>query len=117
MTIHGLSVHPGTAKGIMKNAVEIGGEFMAMLPALERPQFTEGREGYFHPFVFEGTVEKTYIRCLVRDHELDRYEERKAYVISLSLIHILQKEIVKKLKELTFPLASIVVALFLHHSP
>ena len=82
LTIHGLSVHPGTAKGIMKNAVEIGGEFMAMLPALERPQFTEGREGYFHPFVFEGTVEKTYIRCLVRDHELDRYEERKAYVIS-----------------------------------
>lgn len=80
LTIHGLSVHPGTAKGIMKNAVEIGGEFMNMLPALERPQFTEGREGYFHPFVFEGTVEKTYIRCLIRDHELDRYEERKAYV-------------------------------------
>lgn len=82
LTIHGLSVHPGTAKGIMKNAIEIGGEFMAMLPALERPQFTEGREGYFHPFVFEGTVEKTYIRCLIRDHEPDRYEERKAYVIS-----------------------------------
>lgn len=82
LTIHGLSVHPGTAKGIMKNAIEIGGEFMAMLPALERPQFTEGREGYFHPFVFEGTVEKTYIRCLIRDHELDRYEERKNYVIS-----------------------------------
>lgn len=80
LTIHGLSVHPGTAKGIMKNAIEIGGEFMSMLPALERPQFTEGREGYYHPFIFDGTVEEAYIRCLVRDHELDRYEERKAYV-------------------------------------
>lgn len=82
LTIHGLSVHPGTAKGIMKNAIEIGGEFMSMLPALERPQFTEGREGYYHPFIFDGTVEETYIRCLVRDHELDRYEERKAYVMA-----------------------------------
>ena len=80
LVIHGLSVHPGTAKGIMKNAGEIGGEFMAMLPALERPQFTEGREGYYHPFVFEGTVERAAIRCLIRDHELDRWEERKAYV-------------------------------------
>ncbi|MDY5775110.1 MAG: peptidase T [Lachnospiraceae bacterium] len=80
LTIHGLSVHPGTAKGIMKNAVEIGGEFMAMLPALERPQFTSGREGYYHPFVFEGTVEKTFLRCLIRDHERERCEERKAYV-------------------------------------
>ena len=80
LTIHGLSVHPATAKDIMKNAVEIGGEFMAMLPALERPQFTAGREGYFHPFIFEGTVENAFIRCLIRDHELERYEERKAYI-------------------------------------
>ena len=95
LTIHGLSVHPGTAKGIMKNAVEIGGEFMAMLPALERPQFTEGREGYFHPFVFEGTVEKTYIRCLVRDHELDRYEERKACLLYTSGVDNIGKRYVK----------------------
>ena len=81
LTIHGLSVHPGTAKDIMKNSIEIGGEFMAMLPALERPQYTTGREGYFHPFVFEGTVEKTFIRCLIRDHELERYNERKAYLV------------------------------------
>lgn len=58
LTIHGLSVHPGTAKGIMKNAVEIGGEFMAMLPALERPQFTEGREGYFHPLFLKELLKR-----------------------------------------------------------
>ncbi len=80
LTIKGLSVHPGTAYGIMKNAVEIGGEFMAMLPAFERPQNTRGREGYYHPFVFEGTVEKTFIRCLVRDHEREQFEARKKYI-------------------------------------
>ncbi len=79
--IHGLSVHPGTAKDIMKNAVEIGGEFMSMLPAFERPQNTCGREGYYHPCVFEGGVEKAFLRCLIRDHEPERFEERKSYVL------------------------------------
>lgn len=80
LTIRGLSVHPGTAKGIMKNAVEIGAEFMDMLPALERPQSTEGREGYYHPFVFQGSVESAFLRCIVRDHNRARYEERMAYI-------------------------------------
>lgn len=80
IVINGLNVHPGTAYKIMKNAVEIGGEFMAMLPAQERPQNTREREGYYHPFVFEGTVERAFIRCLVRDHERDRFEERKKYI-------------------------------------
>ena len=80
LVIKGLSVHPGTAYNIMKNAVEIGGEFMSMLPALERPQNTRGREGYYHPFVFEGTVERAFVRCLVRDHDRQRFEERKKYI-------------------------------------
>lgn len=80
LTIHGRNVHPGTAKNIMKNAIEIGGEFMEMLPRFERPQYTEGREGYYHPFVFEGLVEKTYIRCLIRDHDDEHFAQRKAYV-------------------------------------
>ncbi len=64
----------------MKNAVEIGGEFMSMLPAFERPQNTCGREGYYHPCVFEGGAVKAFLRCLIRDHEPERFEERKAYV-------------------------------------
>ena len=80
VTIHGLNVHPGQAKDIMVNALEIGCEFVNMLPSQGRCQHTSGREGYFHPFVFEGTVEKTYIRTLIRDHDMTKYEERKAYV-------------------------------------
>ncbi|MCC2232094.1 MAG: peptidase T [Lachnospiraceae bacterium] len=80
VTIHGISVHPGTAKGIMKNAVEIAGEFMNLLPALERPQNTELRQGYYHPFTLNATVELATIRCLIRDHDLERYYERKQYV-------------------------------------
>lgn len=80
VTLHGISVHPGSAKGIMKNAVEIAGEFMSMLPALERPQNTELRQGYYHPFTLNATVELAKIRCLIRDHDLNRYYERKAYV-------------------------------------
>lgn len=80
LNIHGLNVHPGTAKNIMKNAIEIGGEFMNMLPALERPQHTENREGYFHPIKFEGTVEKAFLRCLIRDHDKKRFQERHEYV-------------------------------------
>lgn len=80
VTINGLNVHPGYAKDIMKNAIEIGAEFMKMLPAFERPQFTEGTQGYYHPFIFEGTVERTYIRCLIRDHNMTQYLERRKYV-------------------------------------
>lgn len=76
----GLSVHPGVAKGKMINAVEIAGEFMSMLPAQERPQTTEKREGYFHPFALEATVEKAYLRCLIRDHELLELEKRHKYI-------------------------------------
>ncbi len=78
--IHGLNVHPGTAKGIMINAVEVGAELIAMLPGLERPRYTEGREGYFHPHLFEGNVENAKVFCLIRDHDDERFEERMAYI-------------------------------------
>lgn len=80
VTVHGLNVHPGQAKGIMVNALEIGVEFINMLPSQGRCQHTEGTEGYFHPFVFDGSVEKAYIRTLIRDHNMEKYEDRKRYV-------------------------------------
>ncbi|MBR0136879.1 MAG: peptidase T, partial [Erysipelotrichaceae bacterium] len=81
LTITGKNVHPGTAKGIMKNAVEIGCEFIAMLPGRDRPQFTEGREGFYHPHVFSGNVEKAEVLTLIRDHDEDSFNQRKQYII------------------------------------
>lgn len=78
--IHGLNVHPGTAKGIMVNAVEIGAQFLAMLPQAERPQHTEGREGFYHPHSFAGSVEEATVLCLIRDHDEAQFDARKQFV-------------------------------------
>lgn len=80
LDITGLNVHPGTAKGIMINALEIGCKFISMLPDLERPEHTEGREGFYHPHYMEGNVEHANVLCLIRDHSEERFNERKAYV-------------------------------------
>ncbi|MGI6108077.1 MAG: peptidase T [Lachnospiraceae bacterium] len=78
ITIRGLSVHTGTAKGIMKNAVDIGAELMSLLPALEKPRYTEGREGFFHVVSFHGECEKAVLRILVRDHSAEQFAIREA---------------------------------------
>lgn len=78
--IRGLNVHPGTAKDIMVNATEIGAKLIAMLPDLERPQYTSGREGFYHPHGFTGNVEEATVLCLIRDHDESRFEERKEYI-------------------------------------
>lgn len=80
LEITGLNVHPGTAKGIMVNALEIGAKFISMLPDKERPQFTEGREGFYHPHYFNGNVEKAQVFCLIRDHDENLFEQRKEYI-------------------------------------
>jgi len=80
LNITGLNVHPGTAKGIMVNAIEIGSRFIEMLPEFEKPQHTEGREGFYHPHGFFGNVEHAQVLCLIRDHDEDRFEERKEFV-------------------------------------
>lgn len=78
--IRGLNVHPGTAKGIMINAVDIASRFISMLPDLERPAYTSGREGFFHPHGISGNVEQADVLCLIRDHDDARFEERKEYI-------------------------------------
>lgn len=75
--IHGRVVHPGSAKGIMVNSISIGEEFDAMLPRAERPEHTEGYEGYYHLMNFKGSVEETKLRYLIRDHDRDRFDARK----------------------------------------
>ncbi|MBQ6146559.1 MAG: peptidase T, partial [Clostridia bacterium] len=69
LTVQGRSVHTGTAKGILINAADVAAAFVSMLPALEKPQFTEGREGFFHLVGIQGDVEKAQVDLIVRDHD------------------------------------------------
>ena len=78
--IQGRNVHPGTAKGKMKNATLIGMELNAMLPADQRPEHTEGYEGFYHLISFKGEVESAVFSYIIRDHDMDLYEQKKAYM-------------------------------------
>ena len=70
VTIHGFSIHPGTAKDKMKNALLMAMEFNALLPALETPGRTDGYEGFFHLDHFQGDVETSVMKYLIRDHDM-----------------------------------------------
>ena len=78
-TIHiqGRNVHPGTAKGKMKNATLIGMEFNSLLPVEQRPEYTAGYEGFYHLIAMNGTVEETTLQYIIRDHDRARFESRK----------------------------------------
>jgi tripeptide aminopeptidase len=78
LTIQGRNVHPGTAKLKMRNALLIGMELNELLPVFERPEFTEKYEGFFHLFHFSGTVEKASMVYIIRDHDRQKFEAKKA---------------------------------------
>ena len=78
VTIHGQNIHPGSAKGKMKNAILIGLEFQSMLPEAEKPQYTEMYEGFYHLNGISGNVEETVLKYIVRDHDKEIFESRKA---------------------------------------
>ena len=75
--IQGCNVHPGYAKGKMRNAIHIAKELDSLLPALARPEHTEGYEGFFHLISFTGTVEEADIAYIIRDHDRAKFESRK----------------------------------------
>ena len=76
--IHGLSVHPGSAKNTMRNALSLAMEYHAALPAFECPEHTEGREGFFHLCDLQGDVSEAVFHYIIRDHDTDRFAVRKA---------------------------------------
>ena len=101
--IQGRNVHPGYAKDKMINAIQVACELNALLPAWERPEHTEGYDGFYHCIALNGTVDQAQISYIVRDHDSARFEARKNYmqecvdllarkygegVLTLSLIHI-----------------------------
>lgn len=77
VTFEGRNVHPGYAKHKMINSMRIANQFVIMLPRWETPEHTEGYEGFYHLISMEGTVEKTVLTYIIRDHDRDRFERRK----------------------------------------
>ncbi|MDM8199703.1 MULTISPECIES: peptidase T [Allofournierella] len=78
VTVHGFSVHPGSAKDLMKNAQTIAMEFAAALPAEEVPEHTEGFEGFFHLCQMSGDVTTAKLHYIIRDHDGEKFAARKA---------------------------------------
>ena len=86
LTFHGRSVHPGAAKNKMVNAALLAMEFDAMLPANERPEHTEGYEGFYHLCEVSGAVETARSLYIIRDHDRAKYEARKENVARIAAL-------------------------------
>ncbi|WP_282709044.1 peptidase T [Ligilactobacillus sp. Marseille-Q7487] len=80
----GKSVHTATAKGLMVNALQLGIDYQNQLPAAEVPEKTEGREGFFHLFAFNGTVDEAEMVYIIRDHDRNKFEERKQLMLDIA---------------------------------
>ena len=89
ITIKGVSVHPGYAKGKMVNASLLAAEFIGMLPADETPQTTEGYQGFYHLTGLQSSCEQAKLSYIIRDHDRDKFEDRKRFI----------KNVVSKLNE------------------
>lgn len=75
---NGRNIHPGNAKNKMVNALLLAMAFNALLPAAERPEHTEGYEGFFHLNEMKGDVERAELHYIIRDHDMAKFEARKA---------------------------------------
>ncbi|HDP75438.1 MAG TPA: peptidase T [Bacteroidales bacterium] len=80
ISIQGRNIHPGYAKDKMLNAIQIAQEFNSLLPAHERPEHTQGYEGFYHLIKMDGSVEKAAFQYIIRDHNRKKFEARKAYM-------------------------------------
>ena len=87
--IQGRNVHPGYAKDKMINAIQVACELNALLPVVQRPEYTTGYEGFFHCVGFNGTVENAKLSYIIRDHDSDKFEQKK--VLIWSCVDLLQK--------------------------
>ena len=78
--IQGSNVHPGYAKGKMRNALHIAQEFDALLPVDQRPEYTQDYEGFFHLISLKGTVEEAQFSYIIRDHDRAKFEQKKQVI-------------------------------------
>jgi len=118
VTITGKIVHPGYAIGKMINSMQIANEFMSLLPEAEVPEKTTDYQGFFHLHDMNGTVEKTVLEYIIRDHDLDLFAKRKNVLQNIAdklnkvagqnLIEITMKDQYFNMKEKIVPLMHIV---------
>ena len=83
VTILGKNVHPGTAKDTMINALQVGIDYHNELPLDEVPEKTDGAQGFYHLMAFEGTTEEAKLSYIIRDHDRERFEERKEMMLRI----------------------------------
>ena len=74
---HGLNIHPGSAKNKMVNSQYLAMEFQSLLPAAQKPEYTEGYEGFIHLIGMKGSVEQSELYYIIRDHDLEKFQEKK----------------------------------------
>ena len=80
--IRGLNIHPGSAKGKMVNSQYIAMEYQSLLPVFQKPEYTEGYEGFIHLTDMSGEVEQSTLRWIIRDHDREKFEEKKAVMVA-----------------------------------
>ena len=85
LTVHGVNIHPGSAKNRMKNAVLMANEWISRLPASETPSHTEGYEGFYHVHDMEGCETQATVYMLIRDHDRALFEGRKRFLEELTV--------------------------------
>jgi tripeptide aminopeptidase len=83
ISIQGRNVHPGSAKHQMKNSMHIALELESMLPTNEKPEYTEGYEGFYHLTEFNGNVDYTKVSYIIRDHDKDEFSRKKDLLIKI----------------------------------
>ncbi len=83
VTVNGINIHPGSAKNKMKNASLLAAKFISMMPESETPAHTEGYEGFYHLSSIDGDESKACIRFIIRDHDKEKFESRKAFMQNL----------------------------------
>ncbi|NMD37338.1 MAG: peptidase T, partial [Christensenellaceae bacterium] len=83
--INGINIHPGSAKNIMKNSQNIAMEFDRLIPSCERPENTEGYEGFYHLTSINGNEEKTEMAYIIRDHDSEKFKIKKNYINEITM--------------------------------
>ena len=97
--VQGRNVHPGYAKNKMINAIQVACELNSLVPAVERPEYTSGYEGFYHCVGFSGTVENAKISYIIRDHCSEKFEQKKVYM--WSCVDLLKKKYGEEVLTLT----------------